>query len=79
MNSRKFFRRRTSKSILLKQATLLLLTSFPEVFKKNDMLSMAFLISDDWNLESTLFVNILPLRLYERFMSQESIEKSFDF
>lgn len=79
MNSRKFFRRRNSKSILLKQATLLLLTSFPEVFKKNDMLSMAFLISDDWNLESTLFVNILPLRLYERFMSQESIEKSFDF
>lgn len=79
MNSRKFFRRRNSKSILLKQATLLLLTSFPEVFKKNDMVSMAFLISDDWNLESTLFVNILPLRLYERFMSQESIEKSFDF
>lgn len=79
MNSRKFFRRRNSKSILLKKATLLLLTSFPEVFKKNDMLSMAFLISDDWNLESTLFVNILPLRLYERFMSQESIEKSFDF
>ena len=79
MNSRKFFRRRNSKSILLKQATLLLLTSFPEVLKKNDMLSMAFLISDDWNLESTLFVNILPLRLYERFMSQESIEKSFDF
>lgn len=79
MNSRKFFRRRNSKSILLKQATLLLLTSFPEVFKKNDMLSMAFLISDDWNLESTLFVNILPLRLYERFMSQESIEKFFDF